>query len=201
MSVNIRLASQNDVENIVTIHQAAFDNFFLTSLGKHFLACYYSAFIKSDKGVVYCAEKEGEIVGFSACSYISKGFNSSLIKKNLFRFGMEAIRLIFTRPKAIVRLARNMNKESSDATINDNGQYAELYSIAVSPTCQGGGVGRLLLTATEDNVKEHNNEISLTTDYFNNEKTIAFYRALGYQDYYEFVTYPDRRMWRLIKEL
>lgn len=201
MSVNIRLASLNDVGDIVTIHQAAFDNFFLTSLGKHFLTCYYSAFIKSDKGVVYCAEKDGGIVGFSACSYISKGFNASLIKKNLFRFGLEAVRLVFARPKAVVRLARNLNKESSDATINDNGQYAELYSIAVGPTCQGGGVGRLLLTTTEDNVKEHNNKISLTTDYYDNDKTMAFYHALGYQDYYEFFTYPDRRMWRLIKEL
>lgn len=201
MSVSIRLASLNDVEDIVTIHQAAFDSFFLTSLGKHFLTSYYSAFIKSDKGVVYCAEKEGNIVGFSACSYISKGFNSNLIKKNLFGFGFETIRLVFTRPKAIVRLVRNLNKESSDTTINDNGKYAELYSIAVSPTCQGGGVGRLLLTATEGNVKKHNNIISLTTDYYDNEKTMAFYHALGYQNYYEFVTYPERRMWRLIKEL
>lgn len=201
MSICIRLAKQDDVEGIVAIHQAAFDNFFLTSLGKHFLACYYSAFIKSKKGVVFCAEKEDNIVGFSACSYLSKGFNASLIKKKLFQFGLEAVRLFFTRPKAIVRLTRNMNKETSNATIQDNGQYAELYSIAVSPTCQGEGVGRLLLTATENDVREHNKQISLTTDYFDNEKTIAFYHALGYQDYYEFVTYPERRMWRLIKEL
>ncbi len=201
MGINIRLAKQVDLDGIVAIHQAAFNSFFLTSLGKHFLSCYYSAFIKSDKGVVLCAEKEGNIVGFSACSYFSKGFNSSLIKKNLFRFGLEAVRLVFTRPKAIVRLARNMNKESSDAKINDKGQYSELYSIAVSPTCQGEGVGKLLLTATENDVREHNKQISLTTDYFDNEKTIAFYHTLGYQDYYEFVTYPERRMWRMLKEL
>lgn len=201
MSINIRLAVLDDVNNIVKIHQAAFDSFFLTSLGEPFLKRYYTSFIKSDKGVVYCAEKENNIVGFSACSYVSRGFNSSLIKKNLFQYGFEALRLIFIRPKAIIRLVKNLNKENSNNGIDDKGLYAELYSIAVNPLCQGEGVGRLLLTATERDVKEHNNHISLTTDYFDNEKTIAFYHALGYQDYYDFITYPNRRMWRLLKEL
>ena len=52
------------------------------------------------------------------------------------------------------------------------------------------------MIATEEDVAKHNSKISLTTDYYNNEKTIGFYRSLGYQDYYEFVTYPNRRIIR-----
>ena len=199
--VLIKKAQLSDVDGIVTIHQQAFKDFFLTSLGENFLKLYYSTFIKSGEGVVYCATKDKEVVGFSACSYISRGFNTSLIKKSMVKFGFEALRLLFSRPKALVRLARNMNKESKDVMIDDNGDYAELYSIAVSPSCQGGGYGRKLLTATEEDVKQHNNKVSLTTDYYNNDKTIAFYRALGYEEYYDFVTYPNRRMWRLVKNL
>jgi len=199
--VIIKKAKLSDVDGIVSIHQQAFKGFFLTSLGERFLKLYYSTFITSGEGVVYCVTKDNEVVGFSACSYISRGFNTSLIKKNLIKFGIEALRLLFSKPKALVRLAKNMNKESKDATIEDNGEYAELYSIAVSPSCQGGGYGRKLLTATEEDVKQHNNRVSLTTDYYNNDKTIAFYRALGYEEYYDFITYPDRRMWRLIKIL
>ena len=44
-------------------------------------------------------------------------------------------------------------------------------------------------------------EISLTTDYYNNEKTIAFYKKMGYAVLYEFVTYPNRKMYRMIKNL
>lgn len=201
MEVNVRLASLDDVGGIVKIHQAAFDSFFLTTLGEQFLVCYYTAFVKSDKGVVFCAEKEGCMVGFSACSYISRGFNSGLIKKNLFRFSCEAIRLLFINPKAVIRLVKNLNKESSDSAMSDIGQYAELFSIAVRPKYHGKGIGRSLLEATENKVKEYNNQMSLTTDYFDNDKTIAFYRALGYRNLYEFVAYPDRRMWRLIKDL
>lgn len=200
-SIIIRNATLQDVPGIVAIHKQAFEDFFLTSLGENFLELYYSTFIESGEGVVYCALLDGVVIGFSACSYVSKGFNFSLIKNNLFKFGIEALRLLFLKPKALVRLAKNMNKEINDSTITDNGEYAELYSIAVSPTCQGSGFGRMLLNAIEEDVKGHNTQVSLTTDYHNNEKTLAFYKALGYEEYYDFVTYPNRRMWRLIKRL
>ena len=201
MDAKIREATLKDIDGIVKIHQEAFKDFFLTSLGSHFLRLYYRTFITSDCGVVYCAVKNNEIVGFSATSYESRGFNSKLIKRNFIKYGIEAIRLFFIQPKALMRLAKNMNKESNDASIEDDGQYAELYSIAVSPTCQGEGIGKFLLSVTESDVKAHNTRISLTTDFYNNERTIAFYRSLGYQDYYEFETYPDRKMWRMIKNL
>lgn len=200
-SISIRKASFDDIEAIVSIHQDAFKDFFLSSLGRSFLKLYYTSFLNSGGGVVFCATKDNELVGFSACSYVSSGFNVSLIKKNLFKYGIETIRLLFTKPGALVRLVRNLNKESSDTAINDNGHYAELYSIAVSPLCQGEGVGKLLLKTTENDVVNHNDKISLTTDYYNNDKTISFYRALGYENYYEFITYPNRKMWRMIKDL
>jgi len=43
--------------------------------------------------------------------------------------------------------------------------------------------------------------LSLTTDYDNNEKAIQFYERLGYEIYYDFITYPNRKMYRMIKKL
>lgn len=201
MEASIRKATLQDIEGIVKIHQEAFKDFFLTSLGESFLKLYYGTFVNSNDGVVYCAVKDKTIVGFSATSYVSHGFNSKLIKHNLFKYGFVALKLLLSQPKAVLRLMRNLDKENKDTTIKDDGLYAELYSIAVGPNCQGEGIGRFLLTVTEADVKEHNSEISLTTDYYDNDKTVAFYRALGYKELYDFITYPDRRMWRLIKEL
>lgn len=201
MEVRIRKATVQDIERIVKIHQEAFKDFFLTNLGERFLRLYYSTFVNCKDGIVYCAEKDKTVVGFSATSYLSHGFNSKLIKHNLFKYGCEALKLLFTQPKAVLRLMRNLDKEGNISTIADDGLYAELYSIAVSPNCQGEGVGRALLTVTEADVKEHNSRISLTTDYYDNDKTISFYRALGYKEFYDFTTYPDRRMWRMIKKL
>ena len=201
MEASIRKATKQDIDGIVKIHQEAFKDFFLTNLGERFLRLYYGTFVNCNDGVVYCAVKGDTIVGFSATSYISHGFNSKLIKHNLFKYGCEALLLLFKQPKAVLRLMRNLDKESEDSSIKEDGLYAELYSIAVSPDCQGEGIGRFLLTVTEADVKEHNSKISLTTDFYDNEKTIAFYRALSYRELYDFITYPNRKMWRMIKEL
>lgn len=200
-SIIIRKAMAEDVDGIVTIHQQAFPDFFLTSLGGRFLRLYYSCMCKSDEAVTLCAEVDGEIKGFATSSYYSHGFNTSLIKKNLFKFGIMGIELLFTKPKAILRLAINLDKKPEENAVVDSGEYAELYSIAVAPDNQGSGIGKMLLAATEEDVVKHNNRISLTTDYYDNEKTIGFYHSMGYDNYYEFVTYPDRRMWRMIKQL
>ena len=43
--------------------------------------------------------------------------------------------------------------------------------------------------------------ITLTTDYNNNERVVAFYKKSGYRIYYDFITYPNRKMYKLIKDL
>ena len=54
----------------------------------------------------------------------------------------------------------------------------------------------------EEKVKQnHGLKLSLTTDYQDNDKAIGFYKSLGYEPWYDFVTYPNRRMYRLIKDL
>lgn len=199
--ITIREATITDVEAIVNIHEQAFPDFFLTTLGSRFLQLYYKCMCKCEDAVTLCAEEDGVVKGFATSSYYSHGFNTMLIKKNLFEFGLMGVELLFTKPKAVLRLAKNLDKKAEGNAIEDNGEYAELYSIAVLPGNQGSGIGKKLLIATEEDVAKHNSKISLTTDYCNNEKTIGFYHSLGYQDYYEFVTYPNRRMWRMLKQL
>lgn len=43
--------------------------------------------------------------------------------------------IALTKPKALVNLAKNWSHR--DSTVVDNGEYAELMSIAVSPNAQG----------------------------------------------------------------
>lgn len=193
----IRKAKPSDVEKIVLIHKSAFKGFFLTSLGDRFLSVYYSCFIKSDASVILCAEEGGQLLGFSAATKESKGFNGRLIKANALKFIMVGVRLLFTNPPALVRLAKNLTKKSKE--VEDNGNYGELYSIGVNVDAQGKSVGRSLLAETEKLIGVK--ELSLTTDYYNNEATIAFYKKCGYKVLYVFTAYPNRKMLRMIKEL
>ena len=82
------------------------------------------------------------------------------------------------------------------------GTICGIISIGVDPTAQCKGAGRLLLTALEKELRDQGlKELSLTTDYYNNEKTLKFYKSLNYEVLYDFIAYPNRRMYRLIKNL
>lgn len=196
----IRKALQKDIDAIVSIHRDAFDGFFLTSLGPSFLKLYYSCFECCGDSLLLVAEDNNEVVGFAATAMTSRHFNSRLIKSNLIKFGLLSIKLLFSSPKSLVRLVRNMSKRSRN--VEDDGDYAELYSIGVSGSSQGKGIGKQLLLATEAALRDSSvAKVSLTTDYDENEKAISFYHSLGYSTLYEFVTYPERKMYRLIKVL
>lgn len=198
--MNIRKATINDVDTIVEIHLDAFKGFFLTSLGSAFLNFYYTCFVKSSETVTMVAEEEDMVYGFSASTKVCKGFNSRLIKNNLFAFGMLSLKMLFTSPKALIRLAKNLTKKGEG--VEDNEDYAELYSIGVSKSAQGKGVGKKLLTASEEILKKEGvRRVSLTTDFDHNEQAVGFYHSMGYETLYEFVTYPNRKMYRLIKTL
>lgn len=198
--MNIRKATINDVDNIVEIHLDAFKGFFLTSLGSAFLKFYYTCFVKSSETVTMVAEEEGIVYGFSASTKVCKGFNSRLIKSNLFAFGMLSLKMLFSSPKSLIRLAKNLTKKGEG--VEDNEDYAELYSIGVSKSAQGKGVGKKLLTVSQEILKKEGvRRVSLTTDFDHNEQAVGFYHSMGYETLYEFVTYPNRKMYRLIKTL
>lgn len=198
--MNIRKATLYDVNAIVEIHINAFKGFFLTSLGRDFLKFYYTCFVKNGETVTMVAEENKIIYGFSAATTKCKGFNGRLIKENFFLFGLLTFKMLFRSPKSLLRLIRNLTKKG-DGVI-DKEDYAELYSIGVSRNTQGMGVGKKILIETEKNLKAMGvKRISLTTDYFNNEQAVGFYHSVGYKLLYEFVTYPNRKMYRLIKNL
>ena len=198
--MEIRKPEKEEVHAISDIHLKAFDGFFLSELGSDFLSTYYDSVRENDRGVLLGCFEDKKLLGFCAATTLSEGFNKYLVKSNFFSFAKIGFFLLFTRPKALLRLLKNFTK--SDPSVSDDGCYAELLSIGVSPSAQGKGVGKKLLMALEESLNDKNvSQLSLTTDFYNNEKTLNFYKGLGYEIMYDFVAYPDRRMYRLIKKI
>ena len=196
----IRLANTGDLQCVVLIHEKAFPDFFLTTLGSEFLKLFYTSVMNHKDGVLLVCENDERVIGFCAGTMLSSGFNKKLIKTNLRTYMMASLKILFTRPMSLVHLMKNMSKE--EASQGDDGQYAELLSIGVDPTVQRSGGGTAMLKALEEEVKARGGKkLSLTTDFNDNEKAIGFYKSLGYETWYDFVTYPNRRMYRLIKGL
>ena len=198
--MQVKQITNSDIKDVVNIHIMSFENFFLTSLGKKFLTVYYNCVRKDSNGLLLGCYQDDVLIGFCAACLYSKGFNAKLISHNFLKFLWVGLQILFTKPKSLIRLFKNLTKK--DPNINDNGDYSELLSIAVNPNKQGLGVGQKLLNRLEqDLVAKSCSKLSLTTDYHNNEKTIHFYEGLGYRVMYEFITYPNRKMYRMIKIL
>lgn len=198
--IEVRAVTGNSIDSLINIHLEAFDGFFLTELGKDFLFTYYNAIRENDRGVLLGYFEDDVLLGFCAATTLSSGFNSYLVKKNFTTFASTGLKLLFTRPKAFVRLLKNFTK--SNPSVNDEGNYAELLSIGVSPAAQGKGVGKQLLSGLEMILRDKKIDmVSLTTDFYDNEKTLKFYRSMNYDILYEFIAFPQRKMFRLIKNL
>lgn len=195
-----RAVKISESKKISTIHLESFKGFFLSSLGERFLNTYYKSCIKSDESIEICVTDDNEnLIGFSIGCLHSKGFHKRLIKQNLLAFILQGTIILFSNPKAIIRLSNNLGKNSDE---KDDGNYAELLSIGVLPNYIGQGIGKELIRKFEEEaVNKGCTEIALTTDFNENNNVIEFYKSMGYKIYYEFVTYPDRKMYKFKKKL
>ena len=196
-----RKSKISDSSQIAKIHLKSFPIFFLTTLGYSFLKTYYKSCVNSKDAISICSfDNEAKIIlGFAVGCFNSKGFNKKLIYSNLGAYFFQTLILFFTKPLALLRLYKNLSKGN---VLSDKGNYAELLSIGVSPGQNGLGIGQQLLVEFENQVKEKGvNTITLTTDLDSNDSVLRFYKKYGYKVYYEFVTFPNRKMLKLIKEL
>ena len=194
--MNVRKATNKDINSIVEIHMERFSSFFLTTLGSSFLKVFYKAFLKNP-GVLIILEDDGDIKGFAAGSRDNRSFFKKLLKNNLLEFCFAGARVLLTNPTALKRMATNAGKSEKNNLI-----FAELLSIATLKNKRG--YGKILLEEFEKEiVKENMNDlpVSLTTDYDDNEKAVQFYKDCGYEIQEVFQSFQNRKMYRFIKKL
>lgn len=188
------------VDQIVRVHLLAFPGFFLSQLGPFFLRTYYRSIVKSNDAIsLVLTDLSGEVIGFCVGCKQSRGFNSRLLKNNFLDYIISVIVILALKPAGIIRLYKNLNKKSS---ATDDGLYSEVLSIAVNPEFNSRGFGNSLLSTFEKIALERGcTEISLTTDYYENKRVIEFYLRSGYSVMATFDSYPNRKMYRLIKKI
>jgi ribosomal protein S18 acetylase RimI-like enzyme len=198
--MRIHPANEMDYTQMTVVHEKAFPGFFLTSLGKDFLSTYYKAVLRSEKSIAVCAVDEYKnVIGFASGCIESSNFHLNLFNCNRLSFLLAVVKSALGRPGVFYRLARNLEK---NANYNDDNDYAELLSIAVLPESKGTGIGKMLLESFEAEVKRRGGKkLALTTDFENNDAVVNFYQKCGYAIFYDFVTYPKRRMFKMIKTL
>lgn len=168
-----------ETKNIAVLHQMAFNNFFLTSLGANFLNKFYGSIIKSENGVALGAyDEKNELVGFAIGAKEKKGFYKNILKNNFISLSLAASISLIKKPKNISRIIKAFL--TTETANSDSLNYATLLSICVNPEKKGQKIGKHLLTAFESEIEKHSDGITLTTDRLSNDYVNKFYISNNY---------------------
>jgi len=180
MKISIRDANINDLKRIVEIHINAFPRFFLTMLGGKFLKEYYTLVLKYPSRIFLTAEYNELIVGFVAGFLKPYKFYRQL-RRNKIRLGLAITKGLTKEPKLGFRIFLNY-KRMARACREKRNNTAELASIAVEPTFEGQGIGKLLVKGFLSIAAQNgSDQVILTTDAKNNDMVNKFYVSLGFR--------------------
>lgn len=197
----IRTARKDEYKTIAQLHKEIFPDFFMTSLGKDYLIGHYMCVLRHPDTICIVADDDGILNGFVLGRVDAKNGLKKVIKAYPFRFSILGLKVLFKKPASLVRVIRNITKKGGKM-VADNQDYAEIGLIGVLPGVKRTGLGhKLFETFCKRAVENGAKRVSLTTDYYNNELVLNSYYNWGLKEYYEFTAYPDRRMYRLIKDL
>jgi GNAT superfamily N-acetyltransferase len=200
--MNIKSAHHKDISSVVDVHMKGFKGFFLTLLGRGFLAELYKAFAFRENGVlrVMCDDYDN-VVGFSAGTIKPVEFYKSLRSDKAFFFFMKALPGLIRNPYLVIKklwYAIFYKGEKPSNLANS----ALLSSITVLPEKSGQSLGKQLLSDYEDCVKSLGcDSLYLTTDKYGNDGVIAFYKRSGYKISSEFIQAGGREMLTLFKKI
>ena len=183
-SFTIRNARKGDLPIISKIHIDAFPNFFLSKLGCRFLKIYYNQYLIRNEVLLVSTDDNDRPVGFIAGLNDSKGYYQALKKdwyKLLFSISMSVLNY-----KLIILCIRKMLSVLRFSAVNKQvviyEKFHELTAIGVQPSCQGLGIGRMLLSEHVRKMSLVGNVdgIFLVTDHSDNKKVHNFYKSFGF---------------------
>lgn len=181
------------LDEIVKIHLATFQGFFLTFMGKGFLSQMYLSYVLHKDSDIIIAQEDGKTVGFLAYSTDMSGLYKYMIKTRLIPFGWYSFGAFLRNPKVFMRLIRAFLKPG-EATRKE--KYIELSSIGVSPEIKSKGIGTKLIGFLKENVNFDDYEyIKLETDAVDNELANHFYVKNGFVMKGEYETREGRKMY------
>lgn len=202
MYAKFRCANHIDIEQIVSIHIDSFKGFFLTNMGRPFLRLLYQAFINSDKGILRVAEVNGQVIGFSAGTTSPEIFFSELKRSKWHAFVAASLLGVIKHPIVTFKKLYSALFYKGD-TVDALKNAALLSSIAISPNYSGNSIGAKLLSDFEEYINSLNSNelLYLTTDKYNNERVVRFYKRAGFTIDSELSQSGKRVMYRFVKTL
>ena len=197
---SLKTMTKTELDDIVKLHQQAFQGFFLEQMGAPFIKAYYSIVLAYGGSVAYVyVGKSGFVEGFVVGFVEPAVFYKKLIRSSL-QLVFPILSGMIHNPKLFFKMFENIRRvtssESQSRPFVIDKETAELSSIAVDSSAKG--TGSLLLGAFLKDVWSRGlTNITLTTDYEDNELVNNFYIKHGFTRNGLEVR-KGRKLWRYI---
>jgi ribosomal protein S18 acetylase RimI-like enzyme len=193
----IRKASIDDLSQIVDVHLASFDGFFLSSLGPGFLMTFYQDFLLDENGCCIVCDEDGRTVGFVVGVVNPAQYFRRTFRKRFIPLALGTLKSILKDPTLIIKLLNRAITYPDKSPEKDD--VALLSSIAVLPEYHNKRIGEKLVVEFIREMKNKGaSEVTLTTDKLNNERVIRFYQKMGFKIDRAFKSYEGREMYDFI---
>ena len=175
---SVRPMALADVDAVVEIHATALRDYFLTSLGRKFLALYYREVVRSKLGISLVFVRDGRVLGFVTGEFSPGRFYHELFLRRWFAFGFHALAAVARRPAVLLRIARALWQRVEAPR---NADVARLASLAVLPEVEGRGYGLALVAASIEQVRRHGGTLILLEVKRENQNLIDAYQRMGFK--------------------
>lgn len=199
--ITIRNAIAEDLGSIVAIHMNAFQGYFLSMLGEHFLRRLYHGFMRDNDTIFLVATQDADLIGFVTGNMRPTYFFKRLLRTDWFA-------LVLSSAPSLLRHPLFVGKKLLSALVyrgekpHQLDEGALLSSIAVSPVFARQGVGERLLSDFCASAQQHGAVyVYLTTDSSDNDGVNRFYLQQGFTLESTFTKTGNRRMNRYILAL
>jgi ribosomal protein S18 acetylase RimI-like enzyme len=192
LSPFIRPLTLGDLRQIVPLHLAAFERFYLTGLGSSFLREYYRQAILH-QGSICLGLFEGSHLRGLAVGFVDPPAFYRALRAARLRLGLAALPALVKAPGKLRRFVVNYKRTAASSREGAGAREAELASLAVCPNCGGRGFGsRLVREFAAESGRRRAAAVTLTTDAVGNDEVNAFYEKVGFEFIERFEAQPGR---------
>jgi ribosomal protein S18 acetylase RimI-like enzyme len=202
MTQLVRVAQEADIEGVVAAHVSAFPGFFLTLLGRGFLAVFYRAFLDNQDALLLVAEgSDRRLIGFLAGVLAPERYFGRLRLTQGTRLGFAALPALVRQPVRVGKRLLAAVAYRGDRPPGLPGHWL-LSSLGVHAEASGMGAGGALMMRFLDAARQAGARgVYLLTDGSDNAATLRFYYKHGFVVHAEHTRRDGRHLLVLTRSL